>query len=461
MPTISQLPRADELSSADLLPISQGGSTYAVSVGSLLAGSQPAIAISSPSLLGRISLGPGGPEEISIGNGLVLNNATLSAEKLDTALIQIQAEPVSSDRIVADRNGELQLVEFGKVRGLFSAGANISIDTAGVISATSVRDDFSTHFSTLTPTVSLVTDDLIGISHGGQDHVVSYANLIDGITISEARAADPTTDTDTIWTGQADDVMVRQNFGEVWRWIVAKLPLFRQPCVELTSNTEIEGSLHNNTFLVCAAPVLLDGTPAGLGRGFKCEVINASAGIVLFSSNLHVQGGTAAILPGQCCTIQCVSVNGNLTVFVAGPSGNGATAIPGVVPSVAAQDQTSHSIKLIWEAPATGGAPEGYVIKYRPINEVTWRYLYQRTGTYAAVVDGLLSAMSYDFMIVAANAAGPGPAYDVLHTATSAAAGAPGAPTSLSISGITTNSLLLSGVAPHASPHFHCGTVAQ
>jgi len=80
MPTISQLPASGTVSASDLLPVSQGGSAHAVSVGVLLAQTQPAIIVQPPSLLGRFSVGPGGPDEIAIGSGLMLNSGTLSAQ---------------------------------------------------------------------------------------------------------------------------------------------------------------------------------------------------------------------------------------------------------------------------------------------------------------------------------------------------------------------------------------------
>jgi hypothetical protein len=57
MPTIAQLPVAGSVSAADELPISQGGLVSAVSVGVLLASTQPSIFVDSSSLLGRTSLG--------------------------------------------------------------------------------------------------------------------------------------------------------------------------------------------------------------------------------------------------------------------------------------------------------------------------------------------------------------------------------------------------------------------
>ena len=64
MPTIRQLPHATQANSEDQIPISQAGETKATTVGALLSGLQPAIIIESGTLLGRTSVGPGGPEPV-------------------------------------------------------------------------------------------------------------------------------------------------------------------------------------------------------------------------------------------------------------------------------------------------------------------------------------------------------------------------------------------------------------
>ncbi len=85
MPTISQLPSATLISAADEIPISQGGALHATSVGALLATTQPGITLASPCLLGRTSIGSGGPEQIETGVGINLLEGTLVADGLDHA----------------------------------------------------------------------------------------------------------------------------------------------------------------------------------------------------------------------------------------------------------------------------------------------------------------------------------------------------------------------------------------
>src|SRR5271155_4618871 len=98
MPTISQLPSADTVSASDLIPISQGGSAHSVSVGALLAQTQPAIIVTPPTLLGRVSIGPGGPDTIVVGGGLALNGGTLSSS-LDLGALSVQTTLSPTDQI--------------------------------------------------------------------------------------------------------------------------------------------------------------------------------------------------------------------------------------------------------------------------------------------------------------------------------------------------------------------------
>src|SRR4051812_13512657 len=113
MPTISQLPSTDTVSSSDLLPISQGGSVHSVAVGALLAQTQPAIMVGSPSLLGRFSIGPGGPDPIAIGAGLLLNEGTLSSVGLNVGELPVQAQLSPSDRVLVNSDGASQLMNIG------------------------------------------------------------------------------------------------------------------------------------------------------------------------------------------------------------------------------------------------------------------------------------------------------------------------------------------------------------
>src|SRR5271167_323518 len=80
MPTLPQLPLAVVANPTDLIPLDSGGTTYAVSVATLLASTQANMTLASGFLLGRVSNGAGGPEPISLGAGLTLNGSQITAD---------------------------------------------------------------------------------------------------------------------------------------------------------------------------------------------------------------------------------------------------------------------------------------------------------------------------------------------------------------------------------------------
>src|SRR5690348_10668845 len=137
MPTIPQLPAVTAVTAADEIPLSQNGTTHSVTVGTLLAGVQPAIISATGSLLGRISVGPGGPESIAVGSGLTLNGGTISASGSDYATFAQQTSLVTTDQVVLNSSGNPRLLSLSLLRGLFAAGSNVTIDSTGTISATS------------------------------------------------------------------------------------------------------------------------------------------------------------------------------------------------------------------------------------------------------------------------------------------------------------------------------------
>ena len=214
MPTISQLPSAGEITAADAIPVSQNGATNSVSVGALLASTQPAIISDPGTLLGRVSLGSGGPEPIVVGSGLLLQNGTLAASPFDLSNVPQQATLSPTDHAMLNSNGTLTLLPVTSLRSLFSAGTNISIDASGTISASAIGGG-SYSITGLAPVTTIASSDLVAISQGGTDRTISYADLIDGQTIDAAGAAAPASDTDAFWVGQGSSTMLAQTFAAV------------------------------------------------------------------------------------------------------------------------------------------------------------------------------------------------------------------------------------------------------
>ena len=136
MPTISQLPSSDQVTAADKIPVSQAGATRAVTVGTLLASTQPAVISASGTLLGRISTGPGGPEIDRSRSGPACSMmARLPPRDADHATYPVQTDLTPTDQVVLNSAGNPKLLTLSLLRGLFSAGANITISSSGTIAA--------------------------------------------------------------------------------------------------------------------------------------------------------------------------------------------------------------------------------------------------------------------------------------------------------------------------------------
>jgi hypothetical protein len=260
MPTIAQLPAATSVTPADAMPISQGGTTRAVLVGDLLASTQAAITIQSPSLLGRTSLGAGMPEQVSAGVGLKLSDGVLSANGSDHASFPAATSLTSDAALVISQQGNPMLLPVSMLRGLFSAGQNVAISPSGTISAaigagSSGGTGFGSAIGALSVVGTVSAQDLVPVSHAGLDCAISYGNLINGVTIDQASIAMAVNDSDTMWVAQGTNVMASQTFAAIWAWIAGKLLTFKMPVVEVIASTNLEAAVHNGRLLICSQPI--------------------------------------------------------------------------------------------------------------------------------------------------------------------------------------------------------------
>lgn len=424
MPTISQLPSAQTVNASDSVPISQAGSAHAVTVGTLLGSTQPAIMIGQGALLGRSSLGPGGPEGIAIGTGLILNGSTLLATPLDCTSLTATTALVPTDSAVIANGGTVaHLLALSALRNLFSAGSNVAISASGVISASGSGAPANS-IGALPATTTAAAQDLIGISQSGTDHAIAYANLIDGQTIDTAQPAGAASDGDTFWVAQGSNTMAAQTFSAVWPWIAAKLSSVRTPLVELTANTTLDGAVHNERILVCSQPVTLTPLAANMGSGFACEIVNLSSGSVFISGSIISATATSFLLPGQAMTLRCLTYSGG-TVFYAFMGGGGtAPAAPGQISSLSSTAQTSSSVTLTWLPPAVGGTPASYMVQYRIAGNSVWQTSAAGLSGTSEIVSNLSASTTYDFSVIAINAGGSGPLSAIVTTNTSAPTGA-------------------------------------
>jgi hypothetical protein len=312
MPTISQLPAASSITAADEVPISQDGAARATSIGALLSSVQPVITVDSPSLLGRKSLGSGSPEQIDIGAGLNLSNGTLVAVGLDQASYPTTSTFSAQSDLVISNHGTSMLMQANLLRKLFTAGQNVTIDPNGTISATAVTSGGGTisagsFIGSLQVITALASQDLVPISHAGSAFAISYNNLLDGITIDQAPAAAAAGDSDTTWVAQGGNVMASQTFGAIWTWIASKLSTYKSPVMEVTTNTNLDSGTHNGRLLICSQPITLTPLIGNMGSGFRCTVINASAGNVTLGSGFVSSSGTLLLAPWQTATLSCAT----------------------------------------------------------------------------------------------------------------------------------------------------------
>jgi hypothetical protein len=421
MPTISQLPAATSVSAADLMPISQGGSAAAVAVGTLLASTQPAIIVQSPALLGRISLGSGGPEQVDVGTGVNISQGSLVATGLDHAGFPVVSSLNTASDLVISNQGTPMLMPASSLRGLFSAGQNISITSGGTISVTgvSVAGGSAVPISSLAAVSTLAGQDLVAISHAGTDYAISYGNFLDGITIDQARAAGPVSDTDTLWAAQGSNVMASQTFSAIWVWIASNLPTYKAPVVEITTSVNLDATMHNGRILVCSQPVTLTPLTTNMGSGFQCTVVNASVGTVTLGMGFVTSSGGMTLGPQQAASIFCATYSGG-TIAFASIAGAAAVAVPGQVTGLASSTITHAAITISWQAPGSGGAASSYAVQYRVTGTSAWSTAPAVVGATTCVLSGLTAATGYDIVVQAINAAGTGSSSSILTIVTAA-----------------------------------------
>jgi len=452
MPTISQLPAAASITPADAVPISQSGVAKSVSVGTLLASTQPAIQIFPPALMGRVSLGPGGPEPIGIGTGLGLADGTLIANGMDHTTLPIDNALSSSDQLVINSAGTPKLVPASLIRELFSAGQNISIDASGVISAAGsvvAAPGSGNAIASLPTTTAASAPDLIGISQGGQDHAITYAALLNGQTIDVAEAAEASQDSDALWISQAgSSAMSRQTLGAVWVWLTGKIPSFKTPIVEIATDTALDGTVHNGRLLVASQPLTISALTANMGSGFHCEIVNLSTGNVVFAAGIATSSGSSVLPAGQSAQLRCIAYSGGNSVFAAVTGGPGSGAsVPGTPTGLNESSAGSSSVTLGWQAPSSGGAVLNYSVQYRIAGTSDWTLVNKSISGTSTTIAELTPSTAYDFAVAATNASGSGILSGVL-TVTTAAAMAPGQVVGVQAPAASSTSISMTWTAP-------------
>jgi hypothetical protein len=118
MPTIAQLPAAATVGSNDELPISQSGILNSVTVSELLASAQPQLTLPTGALLGRVSLGAGGPEPVEVGVGLRVITGSIEANGTDHVGFPLHTDLAKGDTVVINSGGAPALIPAGVLQGL-------------------------------------------------------------------------------------------------------------------------------------------------------------------------------------------------------------------------------------------------------------------------------------------------------------------------------------------------------
>ena len=87
MPTIQQLPQLSNVQPTDEVLVERSGTSYGTNVATLLASTQPALTLASGTLLGRVSVGSGGPEPVLPGQGITVQNGQLTIDQSFVATV--------------------------------------------------------------------------------------------------------------------------------------------------------------------------------------------------------------------------------------------------------------------------------------------------------------------------------------------------------------------------------------
>lgn len=422
MPTIQQLPAAQSVDAADLLAISQSGTLRAVSSGDLLAGTQPAIMAPTGSLLGRTSLGAGGPEALSPGPGLAIQGSTISANGGDHAGFPVETSLADSDQFVISSDGQPKLVPLSGLLSEFSVSARPVVTT-------------------------LAATGLVSVSQNGTDAAISLANLLNGETIDDAAPAAAASDSDTVWVAQGGSMMLRQSFGAIWAWIAGKTPSYKQPVLEVSADTILDTSVHNGRLIVCSKPLTLTPAFPNMGNGFACDILNVSSGEVVLGAGIVSSSGQSSIGTYQLASLRAVSYSGGNLVFAA-ITGNGPGAVPGQVGGLSVSGITASNAALSWTPPASGGAVGSYLVQYEVSGTNSWLSVTVAGGTTSCTLEGLSSASSYAVTVTASNSSGAGQVSATVSFNTLASVSPPGQPQSLTVSNVQSMGVQLSWSAP-------------
>jgi hypothetical protein len=129
MPTIDALSAAAAVADTDELPVSQNGVAAKATRSQIVAGLQPALALSGGQLLGRNSVGSGPPEAIGVGANLTLSGGVLSgtAAPLILGMLPPGSAPGTADLVPVGQAGNTVAIPYGSFMGGLGALSGIDL----------------------------------------------------------------------------------------------------------------------------------------------------------------------------------------------------------------------------------------------------------------------------------------------------------------------------------------------
>ncbi|MBS0638940.1 MAG: fibronectin type III domain-containing protein [Proteobacteria bacterium] len=128
--------------------------------------------------------------------------------------------------------------------------------------------------------------------------------------------------------------------------------------------------------------------------------------------------------------------------------------VPGAPTGLSAAGVSSSAVTLTWNAPTSGGSPTGFLVQYSSNAGSTWSEGVSFGMVTNGTVTGLSASTTYSFRIAAVNASGASayiPTSSYPTATTTSAAMAPGVPTNLSFIATYSTSVTLQWTAPNGT----------
>jgi hypothetical protein len=158
-----------------------------------------------------------------------------------------------------------------------------------------------------------------------------YGQFLGGQTIDELPAAAPVGDSDQLLVAQGTNTLSVQSFGSIWSYVQNKLPSVQQGVVELSSNTVLDSTQHNNRILIASSAITLSANFTNMGPGFSCTLINLAPGSVTMGTGITSGSGSTNLPPGAATSLLGLSYSGGSLVWWSGVVPNAPTITVGSI----------------------------------------------------------------------------------------------------------------------------------